>query len=116
MAVAVAASVATALVGSCVILSELAYCGVGLAVGLKALFPAWILGIMSAAGCAALDRALAGSAHPLVRFVTLGVLFCVIFGVLVRAVLRNHLREAVTVLPSRFRGRIARFMLLGHSP
>jgi O-antigen/teichoic acid export membrane protein len=106
------ASSATMLVSTVLFaIAGLRPCGLSAPRVLSASVPAWTLALAAAGAGWWLVQGPLRSAHPGVRFVAGGAAFCAVYGVLTRLLLARHVREAMLVVPTRWRPLANRSLL-----
>lgn len=76
--------------------------------------PAWVLSIIAGYGAWVFGERIA-SQPALIRFVLIGMVFTLLFVLLVRVGVKRHLLDTINVMPARLRGPAKRVLLLSES-
>lgn len=106
-------------IGSTMIITRICACIIAFRItdtpwarALAAMMQAWFLAIGCAIVTFAFDSRFLDAQPPIIRLISLGTLFSVLYGCLVRAVLTRHLHDILSVLPNRIRPLAERVVFL----
>ncbi len=89
-------------------------CDVSFGEVVASIFPAWMIGVVSAGLVLSLDAALTSALPSIVRLVLMGGAFGALFVFGARLVLVRQIREALPAAPARFVPLIERLLLMRH--
>ena len=112
--IAIFTSVATGAVSIAVTWATMRRTGVSSKAILAAIAPAWLISCVAFTASYWLDGLLAERSTPaMIRVGASGVVFVVVFCATARLSIPNHVEEALSVMPARIRGAVARLLRIG---
>jgi O-antigen/teichoic acid export membrane protein len=112
--IAIFTSVATGAVSIAVTWGTMRRTGVSARGILSAIVPAWLLSCVAFAASYWVDALLAHRGAPaLIRVGASAVVFLTLFGATARLCIPSHVEEALSVMPARIRGPVARLLRIG---